>query len=216
MPSIFEIVYFILDLSSVAILMHKVFNLRSPAGLSRDMYVCMTISSVMFPVCYFDKAATCGVSENLVIMVIQAVCSVVSFVAFSRMPQKDYVRPFFCHWRTLVVGTLATALAACMLSRTLAQFTLLVPLYLDAASRIPQLWLVSYESSNDPYAAAFFAATISSRVVEACSWMWLYSFNDLAVLGPVILQAFFGLDFLYFYCTNLIRALRANLRSHLV
>jgi len=216
MPSSFEIVYFFLDLSSAAILMHKVFNLRSPTGLSWDMFVCMTISSVMFPVSYFDKAVLYGVSENLIIMIVQAVCSVVSFVAFSRMPQKDYARPFFCHWRPLVVGTMATAITACILSRTFAQFTLLVPLYLDAASRMPQLWLVSYESSNDAHAAAFFAATISSRVVEACSWIWLYSFNDLAVLGPVILQAFFGLDFLYFYCINVIRALRANLRCHLV
>jgi len=204
-----DAVFTALDLSSMATILLKTCYYRSSAGLSYHMLVCYVISAVLFPMQYVSAIFTGSMDWNLFIMWLNAAVAIVAFVAVvvykpksSRHAGTDVPHPLWCRWHVLVAVCTAVGLFLGNLPgrRGVALSGLLVPLYIDAAAKIPQLWMVArVGGSQDFLALLFMSFIILSRAVEVFSWVWIFSFSMLAITLPIMFQVVFGFDFLYLW-----------------
>jgi len=212
-----DLLVIMFDVASIGVLLFKIFVRRSGAGLSYDMFVCITVSGVLFLAPNMDILIE-DIGPSVLMMVAYAAAVLVSFPAYLRMVAKEpllgpMARPLFCRWYVIVPFSLCVAVvlgdhhpdySSDMLPLTPG---LLAPLYLDAFSRVPQLWLVAYEEKKDALAYAFFAFLISSRLVECFNWVYFHCFHHPLLLFPVMFQAVIGADYLYFWMRDMIRLL---------
>lgn len=215
-----------LDMASITILCYKCILRKSAAGLSWDMFVCIAIAAVLFVVPNLEFLLLNEIGVSFVVMVLCAFAILVCFPFYAakaqlEVPMNGAARPFFCRWYVLLFTSLCIAV---LLGDHNPNWNvdllplspgLLLPLYLDALSRIPQLWLVAIEKKRDILAYAFFAAVISSRVVECFNWVYFHSFDDLLLLFPVLFQAVMGIDFLYFFVCDILRRIESQ-RGNLI
>jgi len=216
-----------LDLTSIAILCYKCIVWKSARGLSWDMFVCIVIAAVLFVMPNLEFLFLDDISPSFIVMVICAFAMVVSFPFYAvkaplEVPMDGPARPLFCRWYVLLFISLCIAVLLGDHHPDYSAHALpvtpdvLLPLYLDALSRIPQLWLMAFEEKHEALAYAFLTAAISTRVVECFTWVYFYSFANVLVLLPVLFQAIMGIDFLYICGRDMLRkfeAQRVNLIS---
>jgi len=214
-----------LDLCSMATILRKTCYYRSGAGLSYHMLVCYVISAVLFPILNVNAMFNGAMKDlSVFIMWLNAVVAIVAFVAVVYKPKSslhactDAPHPLWCRWHVLVPVCTGVGLVLGNLSgrRGVALSGLLVPLYIDTAAKIPQLWMVArVGGSQDFLALMFMSFIILSRAVEVFSWVWTFSYNRLAVTLPTMFQVFFGFDFLYLWALC-VRGERTENRSIIV
>jgi len=207
--AVVDAVFTALDLCSMATILLKTCYYRSGAGLSYHMLVCYMISAVLFPMQHVNDIFAGSMDWNLFIMWFNAAVAIVAFVAVVVYNPKsschagtDAPYPLWCRWCFLVPVCTGVGLVLGNLSgrRGVALSGLLVPLYIDTAAKIPQLWMVArVGGSQDFLALLFMSFIILSRAVEVFSWVWMFSFSRLAVTLPVMFQVVFGFDFLYLW-----------------
>jgi len=194
-----------LDLCSMATILHKTCYYRSGAGLSYHMVVCYVISTVLFPILNVNVIFNGEMNWFLFIMWLNGAVAIVAFVAVVYKPKSsrhactDAPHPLWCRWHVLVPVCTAMGLFLGNLAGRSGS-GLLIPLYIDTAAKIPQLWMVArVGGSQDFLALLFMSFSILSRAVEVFSWVWMFSFSRLAVTLPIMFQVVFGFDFLYLW-----------------
>jgi len=206
MPCFFALSVMVLDCITIVVLLLKTVVLRSASGLSYDMFVCMILAGLLFSLPAFEYILHVDFIAIPVVMICYAVALCVSFFfylkkASAEVPMGPHARPVFLRWYTLFfVSVLLGVVFGKNEETDLAQTTLLVPLYLDAAGRLPQLWLVAMEPHKKEVLTCWFLAfVIGSRLLEALGWIVQFHLNNMVVLLPSMLQAAIGIDFLYFW-----------------
>jgi len=196
--------YFALDLIAPTVLMMKVCYWRNTRGLSQDMLVCSTIAACVFPLISIDKILQFHFSLSLFFMCFYAFALIYILYTFAHVSPKLAVRfgskanprvPLLCRWPVCLGASMVLGIFLAPFS--VAPVWLLVPLYLEALAKGPQLWLFMDPSSRDPTATLVIVLMILSRVVEASSWVLVFSLNDLVILTPIIIQLFCAFDFVY-------------------
>lgn len=211
MACIFSGAVIVLDSLAILVLLLKLVVFRSARGLSYDMFVCMVFSGVLFVAPNYEYIGMDDMGATLLVMVCNAAAVCVSFVYYlpkapAEVPMGPQARPWFLRWYVLASVSVVLALMLCDHDEhDLAKRELLIPLYIDAAGRLPQLWLVAMEPrKKDWLACCFLALVIASRMVEAMGWIIMFQFTNMVVLLPIILQATLGIDFLYFWLRSVL------------
>jgi len=211
MACIFSGAVILLDSLAILVLLLKLVMFRSARGLSYDMFVCMVFSGILFVAPNYEYIGTEDMGATLAVMVCNAAAVCVSFLLYlqkapAEVPMGPQARPWFLRWYLLASVSVALAfMLADHEEHDLAKRELLVPLYIDAAGRLPQLWLVASEPrKKESMACCFLALVITSRMVEATGWIIMFHFNNMVVLLPIILQATLGIDFLYFWLRSVL------------
>jgi len=208
----FDALFTFLDALSVACLMLKIVYYRSGRGLSIDMLICTAVAAVLFVVPYAPRIFGMRINRSVLLMILYAaiICyclAVVLRLRRSKLEGNEATVPRSLRWYSLVAGsTLCSVVLAYLVgAKQRTPIYLLVPLYVDAAGKIPQLYLLSIQQDIDCLTGCFLASMIASRVVEAISWIYMWSFTDILVLGPIIFQALFGIDFLVLWVYKVYR-----------
>jgi len=213
-----------LDLGAFFALAFATFNRVSMRSLSWDMAVCCVISSCLFAHTMIrDMYVNAIVEYSCSIVILQALTTVRAFlIHLTKWDCKEdghgkgathpRARPLLCRWYLLVPVAVAVAYVCQEWAARgeggdgTSLLVPLYPLYIAAVAVVPQLWLVSLGEAQDFLVLLYLALTILSRVVEICSWFWLFGYSDWRIAVPIFFECAMGCDFLYFWFRCLLRA----------